>query len=96
MAPRCPVCRARFRESVECRRCGADLEPLMLLLAGAHLFRMSVHRPPQPEREPPPSAAPSRPARLRRSLELAARKRAPGGAFRRPRGGECAAVPVVA
>jgi hypothetical protein len=30
---RCPVCRARFRDSSICSRCGADLEPLMLLLA---------------------------------------------------------------
>jgi hypothetical protein len=27
----CPVCRARFRGSRICSRCGADLEPLMIL-----------------------------------------------------------------
>ena len=33
---RCPVCRARFRGTRECSRCGADLKPLMVLacLAG--------------------------------------------------------------
>lgn len=30
-AARCPVCRARFRGSPACSRCGADLEPLMRL-----------------------------------------------------------------
>jgi hypothetical protein len=36
---RCPVCRARFRGSVICSRCGANLEPLMILLAKAYRLR---------------------------------------------------------
>lgn len=32
---RCPACRARFRESRECGRCGADLGPIMRLQARA-------------------------------------------------------------
>jgi hypothetical protein len=28
---RCPVCQARFRGARVCSRCGADLEPLMIL-----------------------------------------------------------------
>ncbi len=28
---RCPVCRARFRGTTGCSRCGADLEPLMTI-----------------------------------------------------------------
>ena len=31
----CPVCRARFRGSAQCSRCGADLTTLMTLLAWA-------------------------------------------------------------
>jgi predicted amidophosphoribosyltransferase len=36
---RCPVCQARFRGARLCSRCGADLEPLMLLAAGAWRLR---------------------------------------------------------
>jgi predicted amidophosphoribosyltransferase len=32
---RCPVCQARFRGAVTCSRCGADLEPLMVLAVKA-------------------------------------------------------------
>jgi len=32
---RCPVCQARFRGARECSRCGANLEPLMLLAVQA-------------------------------------------------------------
>ncbi len=35
----CPVCQARFRGSVECSRCGADLGILMGLAAGAWRMR---------------------------------------------------------
>jgi hypothetical protein len=35
----CPVCRARFRQSPECPRCGADLRPLMRLAAASRLVR---------------------------------------------------------
>ena len=35
----CPVCRARFRETGQCPRCGADLTPLMLLAAHAYALR---------------------------------------------------------
>ena len=37
----CPVCRARFREARLCSRCGADLSPLMLLVAKAFLLRQA-------------------------------------------------------
>ena len=35
----CPVCRARFRGTQECSRCGADLLPLMALAAKARELR---------------------------------------------------------
>jgi len=38
-SPRCPVCAARFRGATGCSRCGADLTPLMALLAQAHALR---------------------------------------------------------
>jgi hypothetical protein len=34
----CPVCQARFRGSLICSRCGADLAPLLLLID--HAFRL--------------------------------------------------------
>ena len=34
-ALRCPVCGAAFRQTMNCPRCGADLGPLMTLLAHA-------------------------------------------------------------
>ena len=37
----CPVCRARFRGSSLCSRCGADLTALMLLAAHAYVLRQS-------------------------------------------------------
>jgi hypothetical protein len=40
--PRCPVCHARFRGSCTCPRCGADLAPLMLLMAKAHRLRQDA------------------------------------------------------
>ncbi len=40
----CPVCRARFRGSSLCSRCGADLTALMLLAAHAYVLRRSAHR----------------------------------------------------
>ena len=36
---RCPVCRAKFRGTRECSRCGADLTTLMILSAKARLCR---------------------------------------------------------
>ena len=36
---RCPVCRARFRGTQDCSRCGADLLPLMALAVKAHELR---------------------------------------------------------
>ena len=39
---RCPVCQARFRGERHCSRCGADLEPLMLLAAEAFRLRESA------------------------------------------------------
>ncbi len=35
----CPVCRARWRATRECSRCGADLGPLMTLVVLAHRVR---------------------------------------------------------
>jgi predicted amidophosphoribosyltransferase len=40
--PRCPVCQARFRESSTCPRCGADLGPLMTLIARAYRLRLEA------------------------------------------------------
>ena len=40
----CPVCRARFRQSAECPRCGADLSPLMSLAAEAFRLRRAARR----------------------------------------------------
>ena len=38
---RCPVCQARFRGARICSRCGADLEPLMLLSVKAWQLRQA-------------------------------------------------------
>jgi hypothetical protein len=40
----CPVCRARFRGTRVCSRCGADLTPLMLLAARAWHLRDRARR----------------------------------------------------
>jgi len=42
--PKCPVCRARFRETAECSRCGADLEPLMRTVARAWRLRETARK----------------------------------------------------
>jgi len=42
--PKCPVCQARFRESSNCPRCGADLRPLMTLIARAYGLRLDANR----------------------------------------------------
>jgi predicted amidophosphoribosyltransferase len=34
-APKCPVCRAGFRGSTTCSRCGTDLKPVMQIAAEA-------------------------------------------------------------
>lgn len=41
---RCPVCQARFRGSRVCSRCGADLEPLMLLAVKAWQLRQAARQ----------------------------------------------------
>lgn len=41
---RCPVCQARFRGSRTCSRCGADLEPLMLLSVKAWQLRQAARQ----------------------------------------------------
>ncbi len=41
---RCPVCRAGFRDTALCSRCGADLTPLLRLAASAWRFRESARR----------------------------------------------------
>ena len=40
----CPVCRARFRGSSQCSRCGADLSPLMGLTAQAYALRLAARQ----------------------------------------------------
>ncbi len=42
--PACPVCRASFRGALRCPRCGADLEPVMNLLAAAWSMREGARR----------------------------------------------------
>ena len=41
---RCPVCRAGFRGQSACSRCGADLTPLMTLVARAFGARQLARR----------------------------------------------------
>ena len=41
---RCPVCRANFRGTRECSRCGADLTGIMFLSARAQRYRASARR----------------------------------------------------
>jgi hypothetical protein len=41
---RCPVCQARFRGARTCSRCGADLEPLMLLAVKAWQLRQATRQ----------------------------------------------------
>ena len=41
---RCPVCQARFRGPSICPRCGADLEPLMLLAVKAWQLRQAARQ----------------------------------------------------
>jgi hypothetical protein len=40
----CPVCRARFRGSSQCSRCGADLTALLLLAAHAYVLRQAARQ----------------------------------------------------
>ncbi len=40
--PRCPVCRAGFRDTRICSRCGADLSILITLTASAHWLRQKA------------------------------------------------------
>jgi len=40
----CPVCRARFRGSRECSRCGADLTTILSLAAAAWRMRNAARR----------------------------------------------------
>ena len=41
---RCPVCQVRFRGERICSRCGADLEPLMLLAVKSWQFRQAARQ----------------------------------------------------
>jgi len=41
---RCPVCRAKFRGTRECSRCGADLSGIMMLSARAQLYRSDARK----------------------------------------------------
>jgi predicted amidophosphoribosyltransferase len=40
----CPVCRARFRATRLCSRCGADLTPIMLIAAKAWQLRETARQ----------------------------------------------------
>ena len=40
----CPVCRARFRGTATCSRCGADLAPLLLLIDHAYRLRQYARK----------------------------------------------------
>ena len=40
----CPVCRARFRGSSQCSRCGADLTAMVLLAAHAYALRHAARQ----------------------------------------------------
>jgi predicted amidophosphoribosyltransferase len=44
MGGRCPVCRARFRESRLCSRCGADLGRVMFLAVSAWRLREAARQ----------------------------------------------------
>lgn len=39
---RCPTCRAPWRETTECARCGSDLGPLMRVAAAAWRHRVAA------------------------------------------------------
>lgn len=41
---RCPVCRAKFRGTRECSRCGADLTGIMVLSARAQRYRANARK----------------------------------------------------
>jgi len=41
---RCPVCRAKFRGTRQCSRCGADLTGLMILSASAQHRRVNARK----------------------------------------------------
>ena len=41
---RCPVCRAKFRGTRECSRCGADLSGIMMLSARAQIYRAHARK----------------------------------------------------
>ncbi len=40
----CPVCKARFRGTRYCSRCGGDLGPLMVLTVKAFQFRQAARQ----------------------------------------------------
>ncbi len=40
----CPVCRARFRETRLCSRCGADLTPIMLIAVKSWQLRETARQ----------------------------------------------------
>ena len=41
---RCPVCRAKFRGTRECSRCGADLTGIMVLSTRAQRYRANARK----------------------------------------------------
>ena len=41
---RCPVCRAKFRGTRQCSRCGADLTAIMVLSARAQGYRANAKK----------------------------------------------------
>ena len=40
----CPVCRAKFRSTRQCSRCGADLAGIMVLSSRAQLYRENARK----------------------------------------------------
>jgi len=43
-ALRCPVCRAKFRGTRQCSRCGADLTGIMILVARSQRYRENARK----------------------------------------------------
>jgi predicted amidophosphoribosyltransferase len=41
---RCPVCRAKFRDTRQCSRCGADLTGIMVISARAQRYRATARK----------------------------------------------------
>ena len=78
LPPTCPVCRARFRGTAACSRCGADLSPLMRLASRAVRLRNQARKSllqgrPERAREWALAAESQMPSRAGRGIVLLAR-----------------------